>query len=135
MLQSTKTVRQLVPALGRVFFSQPSEGADHSGFDIDHEGSYTQAVPGNRRAPQFKPASIGNSNASTLLMDAEAGSLLLLDESMNELYFEVAHGEKGAAVREIRLKLGEGIAGYVAQTGEPVIVNDVQRDSRFFLKH
>lgn len=70
--------------------------------------------------------------AATLLMDAEAGSLLLLDESMNELYFEVAHGEKGAAVSEIRLKLGQGIAGHVAQTGEPVIVNDVQCDPRFF---
>ena len=70
--------------------------------------------------------------AATLLMEAEAGSLLLLDEAVGELYFEVAHGEKGAAVREIRLKLGEGIAGHVAQTGEGVIVNDVQRDSRFF---
>ncbi|WP_447600734.1 HD domain-containing phosphohydrolase [Nitrospira sp. Nam80] len=70
--------------------------------------------------------------AATLLMEAEAGSLLLLDEAGGELYFEVAHGEKGAAVREIRLKLGEGIAGSVAQTGQPVIVNDVQRDPRFF---
>jgi HD-GYP domain-containing protein (c-di-GMP phosphodiesterase class II) len=70
--------------------------------------------------------------AATLLMEAEAGSLLLLDEALGELYFEVAHGEKGAAVSEIRLKLGEGIAGHVAQTGEAVIVNDVQHDSRFF---
>jgi HD-GYP domain-containing protein (c-di-GMP phosphodiesterase class II) len=70
--------------------------------------------------------------AATLLMEAEAGSLLLVDEALGELYFEVAHGEKGAAVREIRLKLGEGIAGHVAQTGEAVVVNDVQRDARFF---
>lgn len=69
--------------------------------------------------------------ASTILMEAEAGSLLLLDEAAGELYFEVALGEKGEEVREIRLKVGEGIAGYVAQTGEPLIVNDVQNDPRF----
>jgi HD-GYP domain-containing protein (c-di-GMP phosphodiesterase class II) len=69
--------------------------------------------------------------ASTDLMEAEAGSLLLLDEAAGELYFEVALGEKGEGVREIRLKLGQGIAGHVAQTGEPVIINDVQHDARF----
>jgi len=70
--------------------------------------------------------------AATVLMDAEAGSLLLLDEPAGELYFEVAHGQKGDQVREIRLKSGQGIAGYVAQTGEPVIVNNAQNDPRFF---
>ncbi len=69
--------------------------------------------------------------AATVLMDAEAGSLLLLDEATNELYFEVALGEKGEGVREIRLKVGQGIAGHVAQTGEPVIINDVQQDPHF----
>ncbi|MFQ5992865.1 MAG: GAF domain-containing protein, partial [Nitrospiraceae bacterium] len=69
--------------------------------------------------------------ASTILMEADAGSLLLLDEAANELYFEVALGEKGEGVRQVRLKVGEGIAGYVAQTGVPVIVNDVQNDPRF----
>ncbi|MES4785165.1 MAG: phosphodiesterase, partial [Nitrospiraceae bacterium] len=43
----------------------------------------------------------------------------------------MALGEKGEGVREIRLKLGQGIAGHVAQTGEPVIINDVQREPRF----
>ncbi|MBM4123837.1 MAG: GAF domain-containing protein [Nitrospira sp.] len=69
--------------------------------------------------------------AATVLMEAEAGSLLLLDDAAGELYFEVALGSKGEGVKEIRLKVGEGIAGYVAQTGEPVIVNDVQGDPRF----
>jgi HD-GYP domain-containing protein (c-di-GMP phosphodiesterase class II) len=70
--------------------------------------------------------------AATLLMNAEAGSLLLLDEASGELYFAVAHGEKGKAVREARLRRGQGIAGHVAQSGEPIIVNDVQGDARFF---
>lgn len=70
-------------------------------------------------------------HAATQLLDAEAGSLLLLDQEANELYFDVALGEKGDRVRQIRLKLGEGIAGHVAETGEPVLVDDVQNDPRF----
>ena len=72
--------------------------------------------------------------AATELMNAQVGSLLLVDEKNNELYFEVALGEKGAQVKEIRLKIGEGIAGWVAQHGEPLIVEDVQKDPRFAKK-
>lgn len=72
--------------------------------------------------------------SATELMKAEAGSLLLVDEEKNELYFEVALGEKGANVKEIRLKIGEGIAGWVAKHSEPLIVTDVQNDPRFAKK-
>lgn len=72
--------------------------------------------------------------AATELMNAEVGSLLLVDEKSNELYFEVALGEKSEQVKEIRLKIGEGIAGWVAQHGEPLIVEDVQKDPRFAKK-
>lgn len=68
---------------------------------------------------------------ATLLMDAEVGSLLLLDEATQELYFDVALGKKGEVVKQIRLKVGQGIAGYVAMTGEPVIINDCWSDPRF----
>lgn len=72
--------------------------------------------------------------AVTELMNAEVGSLLVVDEKNNELYFEVALGEKGAQLKEIRLKIGEGIAGWVAQHGKPIIVDDVQNDPRFAKK-
>ena len=70
--------------------------------------------------------------AATRLTESEVGSLLLVDEEKNELFFEVALGEKGEKVKEIRLRMGEGIAGWVAKTGEPVIIDDVQNDPRFF---
>lgn len=69
--------------------------------------------------------------AATELMKAEVGSLLLVDEKSNELYFEVALGEKGAKVKEIRLKMGEGIAGWVAEHDEPLLIADVDKDPRF----
>jgi diguanylate cyclase (GGDEF)-like protein len=65
------------------------------------------------------------------LIPSEAWSILLVDEERQELRFEMALGEKGEDLSDIRLKLGEGIAGWVAQTGKPTLVNDVVRDSRF----
>lgn len=70
----------------------------------------------------------------TKLLHSESGSLLILDEKSNELYFDVAHGEKGDEVKRIRLKLGEGIAGWVAKEGKPLIVNDVHSDKRHYRK-
>ena len=72
--------------------------------------------------------------AATRLMGTEVGSLLVLDQETQELVFEVALGEKGKKVKEIRLKLGEGIAGWVAQTGEPLLVPDVRKDPRHYRK-
>lgn len=65
------------------------------------------------------------------LIPSEAWSILLVDEKKRELTFELALGEKGQDFSDIRLKIGEGIAGWVAETGEPAIVNDVVNDSRF----
>ncbi|MBI2267143.1 MAG: response regulator [Armatimonadetes bacterium] len=65
------------------------------------------------------------------VMSAEASSLMLLDETGRELVFNVATGEKGEALREVRLKVGLGIAGWVAQTGDPLLVPDAYQDSRF----
>jgi HD-GYP domain-containing protein (c-di-GMP phosphodiesterase class II) len=70
--------------------------------------------------------------AATKLVSAEAGSLLIIDKETGELFFEVALGEKGEKMKEIRLKKGEGIAGWVAENGKPVIIHDVQSDPRFF---
>jgi HD-GYP domain-containing protein (c-di-GMP phosphodiesterase class II) len=68
--------------------------------------------------------------AATSLMNCEVGSLLLIDQEKNELFFEVALGEKGDVVKEVRLKMGEGIAGWVAEHGLPLMVPDVTIDPR-----
>jgi HD-GYP domain-containing protein (c-di-GMP phosphodiesterase class II) len=69
--------------------------------------------------------------AATRLLNADAGSLLLVDQETGELFFEVVTGEKGDKLKEMRLKIGEGLAGWVAQNGEAVIVDNVIEDSRF----
>jgi putative nucleotidyltransferase with HDIG domain len=70
--------------------------------------------------------------AATQLMKAKVGSLLLIDEEKQQLYFEVALGDKEETVKKITLSMGEGIAGWVAKTGKPLIVNSPERDRRFF---
>jgi signal transduction histidine kinase len=66
---------------------------------------------------------------------AEAASLMLFDEEREELYFHVALGERGdqqALKREVRLKLGQGLAGTAALQREAVNVADVSTDDRFY---
>lgn len=58
-------------------------------------------------------------------------SLLMIDEEHHELYFAVAVGEAADSLRSVRLRIGEGIAGWVAQYGEPLVVPDVTKDVRF----
>src|SRR4030088_2988962 len=61
-------------------------------------------------------------------------SLLLVDEAQQELYFELAVGKGAQALKDVRIKMGQGIAGWVAQNDEAVIVPDVSQDTRFFSK-
>ncbi len=68
----------------------------------------------------------------------ERWSLLMVDEETNELYYALTAGRGGSHPPGIRLRMGEGIAGYVALTGEPLVVPDVRLDrewSRFAREH
>jgi diguanylate cyclase (GGDEF)-like protein len=58
-------------------------------------------------------------------------SLLMVDEERSELYFAIAVGEAAEALKNVRLKMGEGIAGWVAMHGEQVISTDVEHDPRY----
>lgn len=65
------------------------------------------------------------------VMEVEAGSLALLEDEKRELYFHTIAGGK-EKIKEIRLALGQGIAGHVAETGKPMIVNDVSKSKYFY---
>jgi diguanylate cyclase (GGDEF)-like protein len=67
-------------------------------------------------------------------LQPDTWSLLMLDENTQELYFEIAIGAGANKLKDVRLKVGDGIAGWVAAKGEPVLVEDVRKDSRFSSK-
>jgi diguanylate cyclase (GGDEF)-like protein len=65
------------------------------------------------------------------LIPASNWSLLLLDPDTRELHFSTVVGLEHAQIKDLRLKLGEGIAGTVAQTGKPIFIKDARKDKRF----
>lgn len=68
---------------------------------------------------------------ATEVVAAETSSLLLYDESTHELYFSLALGEQESQLKQIRLAIGEGIAGSAAREQKALIVNDAPRDTRW----
>src|ERR1700730_4887117 len=65
------------------------------------------------------------------ILQPDTWSLLMLDENAQELYFEIAIGAGADKLKDVRVKLGEGIAGWVAQHAEPLLVEDAKKDPRF----
>jgi signal transduction histidine kinase len=66
------------------------------------------------------------------VLKVEAGSLLLIDDETGELVFQIALGEKAEGVKPFRLPMGQGIVGHVAQSGEPLMISDAQKDRRHY---
>ncbi len=66
------------------------------------------------------------------LLNAEAGSLLLLDENNGDLVFRISSGPAGQQLVGMRIPAGKGIAGVCFATNEPIIVNDAQHDQRWY---
>ncbi|PIU67461.1 MAG: hypothetical protein COS84_04590 [Armatimonadetes bacterium CG07_land_8_20_14_0_80_40_9] len=67
------------------------------------------------------------------IMQVKEAILMLTDSQTKELIVRQACGEDTERLKEVKFKLGEGIAGWVAQRGEPLLLNDAQSDSRFKL--
>ena len=72
---------------------------------------------------------------SSRVAQAEACSLLLYDEKTDEIYFRVAIGEEGdqeALRTQVRLKMGQGIAGAAAAQRNAINVEDAETDPRVY---
>ncbi|MCL2472586.1 MAG: GAF domain-containing protein, partial [Treponema sp.] len=68
--------------------------------------------------------------SATRLCEGEASSLLLVNKETQELYFEVSLGGAPEEVKRFTVKMGEGIAGWVALHNRSIIVNDAESDNR-----
>ncbi len=64
------------------------------------------------------------------MIDADLWTLLMLDEQRGELYYALAAGGEEEALRDLRVKVGEGVAGWVVEHGETLIVPDTKNDPR-----
>lgn len=67
-------------------------------------------------------------------LEASAASILIFNDDQQELFFEIASGPVEKVLKHVKVNTQNSIAGQVAHTGKPLIVNDVSR-SRNFLKN
>lgn len=58
-------------------------------------------------------------------------SVLLLDEKGETLTMWTANSASKKKIKNVSLKMGEGISGLVAKTGNPILVKDVNKESRY----
>jgi len=106
------------------------------------ESAAGQALPAQRaHAPAPRPASeVGGVAIEQLLSDAmraaaetlgsDTCSLMVMDETKNALVVDAAYGLAGGILRDSGQRPGEGIAGYVMASGQPIILNDPAQDPR-----
>jgi diguanylate cyclase (GGDEF)-like protein len=65
------------------------------------------------------------------LLKADRGSIMLLDDERQELTIAVAKGLSPEVVEKTRVKLGEKVAGYVLETGRPLLITDPHKSPSF----
>ena len=70
-------------------------------------------------------------DAAARIFGAAAASIALVDNTGKNLVFKVASGEGQDEIIGLSIPIDKGIAGYVAMTGQPRAVSDVQKDHRF----
>ncbi len=90
-----------------------------------------QAITSTLDEPEIFRRVMGNVNK---ILQVEAGSLLLLESDKEELQFAVTLQGDAVQFSDFSIKVGQGIAGWVAQHGEPLLVPDVENDPRFYKK-
>ena len=80
-------------------------------------------------------------NVLTLIMkyanvvtDSVASTLMLMDNKTGELVFSVPTGPNADELEDVRIPLGIGVAGWVAENGQYALVPDTSRDPRFYPK-
>ncbi len=64
------------------------------------------------------------------VINGAIGGILLLDEETGTLSYRIHRGVAAKYAEEMRMSVGEGIAGRVAQTGEPILLEDISKDPR-----
>lgn len=70
-------------------------------------------------------------DAAARMFGAAAASILLVNETEQMLEFKVAHGAGQEDIIGRKIPINQGIAGYVASTGQPIAISNVQQDPRF----
>jgi len=129
---------------GKLIFIDPSTSVDERtlqflGEELEEEiqltyifDSISQASVAISSNLNLRPLLNKVMSLSEEILNNEVSAVMLLDPVKKELYWEISRGEKSEFFEGRQtLPVGQGIAGYVAQTGEAVLINDVNKDPRW----
>ena len=113
-----------------------TDSQDTQNIESGTEGQYQELLALSRISAALSGLSdldailrIGLDNALKI-MDGSVGGILLLDEETQTLSYRVHQGLSAGYVDEMQMKLGEGVAGRVAETGKSVLLEDISTDPR-----
>lgn len=106
---------------------------------LDDSRKQTQAMSNLVEAAQVLSSTMETDRLLHLLLsqtlkilNLEAASIALISPETKELVFQLSVGAHAERLIGLRLKIGQGIAGWVAQTGQPIFVPDVRKNQNFF---
>jgi len=95
------------------------------------QGTLNEMVEVAARIPEMKDLLALVLERTMRTVRAAVGSIMLVDRERQNLRIVAARGVAESALADVGLCVGGGIAGRVAQLGEPIVVDDVEADPRF----
>jgi len=100
---------------------------------MTEDNSYREAVAAGMLASEESHRALLQSivDVARAIFGAKASSIFLLDTATDELVFEAVSGEGEGDLVGMRIPSSTGIAGWVLVTGQPIVIDDLQRDPRF----
>jgi signal transduction histidine kinase len=143
-LENRNNIKSISLLSGKLIFIDPSTSVDERtlqflGEELEEEiqltyifDSISQASVAISSNLNLRPLLNKVMSLSEEILNNEVSAVMLLDPVKKELYWEISRGEKSEFFEgKQTLPVGQGIAGYVAQTGEAVLINDVNKDPRW----
>jgi len=106
--------------------STPADGSEK----VEHALTVAAAAGELRRQDHLQLLEAIVSTAVRVI-NASAGSLMLVDPTTDELEFQVAVGPGSEEIKRFRVPIGQGIAGFVASSGQALAIADTSQDTRF----
>jgi signal transduction histidine kinase/CheY-like chemotaxis protein len=94
-------------------------------------GTLNELVEMSTRAPKIQDLLSSVLQSTMRAVHANIGSIMLLDQQRKTLRIAASRGLPGEVHDQAEVRLGEGVAGKVAELGDAVIVDDIEKDARF----
>ena len=123
-----KTIVKELPAAPELLETPPLQAAEDRRVNVASLTPISEAM-GEDKSPKEVLQLI--LKAAFSITRASSASLMLIDSENNTLSVEAAEGFKGKRIFNTRLAVGQGVTGWVAETGVPLRLGNVRKDPRY----